>query len=326
MNDTVIKIPWAKSVDEKLIHIHDAVKGQKYYCPCCNEQLTFKEGKIKKRHFSHRSDTQCDPESVYHKLAKILICYAVYENSRGNRKITLISKCFGCHGENIKTIPPHFFSSSHEEVSIDNYRCDVVADTQNSRKIAIEIYHTHETDENKKEKLSIPWIELKSETVIENPFLWRCHDFRFRLGFCKDCINHFMDVIRLCDKHKIDRNLYTPLNIPNDKKHNYIADIITCYRCKKNTPVFIHNNGPTDKAPHTICFVRTPKVKKGYLSNTCVHCEAIIGIRYINWETTHIKYLNDFEYTLEYKWFGSKLSKQKELDILRGKLMNISHK
>ncbi|HBY2042310.1 TPA: competence CoiA-like family protein, partial [Klebsiella pneumoniae] len=116
------------------------------------------------------------------------------------------------------------------------------------------------------------------------------------------------------------------LNIPNDKKHNYIADIITCYRCKKNTPVFIHNNGPTDKAPHTICFVRTPKVKKGYLSNTCVHCEAIIGIRYINWETTHIKYLNDFEYTLEYKWFGSKLSKQKELDILRGKLMNISHK
>lgn len=87
----------------------------------------------------------------------------------------------------------------------------------------------------KKEKLSIPWIELKSETVIENPFLWRCHDFRFRLGFCKDCINHFMDVIRLCDKHKIDRNLYTPLNIPNDKKHNYIADIITCYRCKKHT-------------------------------------------------------------------------------------------
>lgn len=78
MNDTVIKIPWAKSVDEKLIHIHDAVKGQKYYCPCCNEQLTFKEGKIKKRHFSHRSDTQCDPESVYHKLAKILICYAVW--------------------------------------------------------------------------------------------------------------------------------------------------------------------------------------------------------------------------------------------------------
>ncbi|ECB7775660.1 competence CoiA-like family protein, partial [Salmonella enterica subsp. enterica serovar Montevideo] len=36
--------------------------------------------------------------------------------------------------------------------------------------------------------------------------------------------------------------------------------------------------------------------------------------------------LNDFEYTLEYKWFGSKLNKQKELDILRGKLMNISHK
>jgi competence CoiA-like predicted nuclease len=51
MNDTVIKIPWAKSVDEKLIHIHDAVKGQKYYCPCCNEQLTFKEGKSKKDTF-----------------------------------------------------------------------------------------------------------------------------------------------------------------------------------------------------------------------------------------------------------------------------------
>jgi competence CoiA-like predicted nuclease len=54
MNDTVIKIPWAKSVDEKLIHIHDAVKGQKYYCPCCNEQLTFKEGKSKKTLFTQK--------------------------------------------------------------------------------------------------------------------------------------------------------------------------------------------------------------------------------------------------------------------------------
>ncbi len=82
----------------------------------------------------------------------------------------MVSKCHGCDKEHKKIITPCIFSNAKEEVPIDKYRCDVVAYLNNGNKVAIEVFHTHEIDEKKKENLSIPWIELKSETVIEDPF------------------------------------------------------------------------------------------------------------------------------------------------------------
>ncbi|EII5450411.1 competence CoiA-like family protein [Salmonella enterica] len=296
MKNKVIKISWANDSDGNVINVNDAIREKDYYCPCCDEKLTLRAGNIIRKHFSHRNDSKCDPESVYHKLAKFLICYAIDEK---------------------KVIMPCFFSHALEEVPIDKYRCDVVAYLNNGNKVAIEVYHTHKVDDDKKEHLPIPWIELKSETIIEDPFLWICDDFKFKLTFCSDCIQHF--------KH------YTPLNIPNDKEFNYIADLITCYRCKSITPVFLHNNGNEYNTPHTIKFIKTPKVRNGYFTNTCVNCGIIIGMRYIYWETTHLKNLQDLEifrdlqlenvFYEKQQWFGTQTSKQKELNMVRRKLM-----
>lgn len=162
--------------------------------------------------------------------------------------------------------------------------------------------------------------------------MWICDDFKFKLSFCSDCIKHFKKIISVCDKYKIDRKLYTPLNIPNDEEYNYIADLITCYRCKAITPVFFHNNGTEYDAPHTLKFIKTPKVPKGYLTNTCAKCGTIIGMRYAFWETSHIKKLQDLEIfrdlELEHlfyekqQWLGNEESKQKELNSIRERLMN----
>ena len=332
MKKNSIKISWAKNSEGKVVNVKNAIKEESYFCPCCNEKLTFRSGNIKRKHFSHKNDTKCDPESVYHKLAKFLICYAIDENSKGNKKIKMVSKCHGCEKEYERIMIPYIFSYAKEEVSIDSYCCDVVAYLSNGNKVAIEVFHTHEIDEEKKQKLSIPWIELKSENVIEDPFLWLCNDFKFKLSFCNDCLKHFKNIIAVCDKYKIDRKLYTPLNIPNDKEYNYIADLIKCHRCKTDTPVFFHNNGNEYDAPHTIKFIKTTKVKRGYLNNTCANCGTIIGMKYIFWETSHINKLQDLvifkDIELEYmlyekqKWFGNKKLKQKELNILREKLMN----
>ncbi|MHC6327348.1 competence protein CoiA family protein [Escherichia coli] len=331
MKEKIIKISWGKTSDGKVINVNDAIRDKDYYCPCCDEKLTLRTGNIKRKHFSHRNDSKCNPESVYHKLAKFLICYAISENAKGNKQIKMVSKCHGCDKEHKKIITPRIFSNAKDEVPIDKYRCDVVAYLNNGNKVAIEVFHTHEIDEEKKKNLSIPWIELKSETVIEDPFLWICDDFKFKLSFCSDCIKHFKKIISVCDKYKIDRKLYTPLNIPNDKDYNYIADVITCYRCKAITPVFFHNNGTEYDAPHTLKFIKTPKVPKGYLTNTCAKCGTIIGMRYAFWETSHIKKLQDLEIfrdlELEHlfyekqQWFGNISSKQKELNLIRCKLM-----
>lgn len=39
----------------------DAEKGEKYFCPCCNEPTILKSGKIKAPHFAHKSHHNCDP-------------------------------------------------------------------------------------------------------------------------------------------------------------------------------------------------------------------------------------------------------------------------
>lgn len=102
MKRQIIKISWAKDSEGKVIHVNDAIKDNNYYCPCCDEKLILRAGTIKRKHFSHRNDSKCDPESVYHKLAKFLICYAIDENSNGHKQIELVSKCHGCDKEHKK--------------------------------------------------------------------------------------------------------------------------------------------------------------------------------------------------------------------------------
>ncbi|HFM0037621.1 TPA: competence protein CoiA family protein, partial [Escherichia coli] len=66
MKEKIIKISWGKTSDGKVINVNDAIRDKNYYCPCCDEKLTLRTGNIKRKHFSHRNDSKCDPESVYH--------------------------------------------------------------------------------------------------------------------------------------------------------------------------------------------------------------------------------------------------------------------
>lgn len=317
-----LKIPWARNIDGELINIEDAIKGKEYFCPCCSERLTFRSGKIKKRHFSHKTDTECDPESLYHKLAKILICFAIEQNAKGNRTIKLRNICFGCDKEHEQIISKGYFSHGEVEVQIGKYRCDVVGYSNNNKQIAIEVFHTHESEETKKHLLKNPWIEVETSTILDNPFVWICYDFRFSLNFCSECTDHFKKVIKYCDIYRIDRRTYTPLNIPYDKHDYFIADIISCYRCNRTIPVFDLENSSCDFAvPHTVKFMRTKREPRGYITNTCGHCGAIIGNFYVRTETRNIGSNPDFPYVMRKKWFGVHHVRLKQLENARFKLM-----
>ena len=42
------------------VHIDDAIRENKYYCPTCGEELSIKRGEIRVHHFSHLSTSSCD--------------------------------------------------------------------------------------------------------------------------------------------------------------------------------------------------------------------------------------------------------------------------
>lgn len=46
--------------NKERIHIDDTIRGEKYYCPTCGEELCLKKGNIKVHHFSHVSSSNCD--------------------------------------------------------------------------------------------------------------------------------------------------------------------------------------------------------------------------------------------------------------------------
>ena len=49
--------------DEERVFITDAVKGEKYYCPICGEEVVPKQGAVMSWQFAHKSKRKCDPWS-----------------------------------------------------------------------------------------------------------------------------------------------------------------------------------------------------------------------------------------------------------------------
>lgn len=74
MKEKIIKISWGKTSDGKVINVNDAIRDKNYYCPCCDEKLTLRTGNIKRKHFSHRNDSKCDPESAVFFKIVVTLC------------------------------------------------------------------------------------------------------------------------------------------------------------------------------------------------------------------------------------------------------------
>lgn len=319
-----LKIPWAYAENKNIVHASEGIKKEHYYCISCKEKVILRKGEIKQPHFSHISDSTCEPESACHKICKTLILNSIKQNAENDKSLKLTTNCFGCSETFTREINGGYFKSGEQEVGIKKYKCDVVAETIKSSKLAIEVYHTHETDIVKKIKIGIPFIEITTENILDDPFHWISYDFRMNCNFCKKCIDHYMEIIKICDFYQIDRRTYTPLNIPYYRSFSYFADKIICYRCKSIIPVFIKNHHFIGNSliPKTIKLVKTPKCPDGYFSNTCPCCGVIQGENHILKETTHISLLEDLKYTMSYKHFGLMKNKQQELDRYHFKLMN----
>ncbi|RHH69965.1 MULTISPECIES: competence protein CoiA [Vagococcus] len=67
----------AKNDAQQMISSHEAVKSETYYCPCCQNEVVLKKGKIKFPHFAHKTLSNCEatsePETLEHLKGKSLI-------------------------------------------------------------------------------------------------------------------------------------------------------------------------------------------------------------------------------------------------------------
>jgi hypothetical protein len=161
----------------KYEHPNIANKIHKYECPSCKRNVIFKNGKIKKSHFSHnKSENPCNyydkpNESQKHKHAKLLLKYILDNKS----DILFYRFCNDCsikknmfkyeitkndYNENTSTIIEYKFNYNNSHRSAD------VALIENKNiKYIFEICYKNKTKEENRPE---PWFEINSEKLINN--------------------------------------------------------------------------------------------------------------------------------------------------------------
>lgn len=186
--------PFAMNENNEMIYIKtgDVNNKEKYkncYCPECGEKLIPRMGEKNKWHFSHLSNKQCNGnfETSLHLYAKELIKrnnkillpdITVGEYIEDNKMDTAFLKdMHKWENENQERITDKLFIKENiyqykwieNEVKIDDFIPDCIVEI-GGKKLAVEIYVTHEVDKEKEEKVKkskIDMIEICLDDIKE---------------------------------------------------------------------------------------------------------------------------------------------------------------
>lgn len=275
------KIPYGINESGELIPAESAKIGCQYKCPNCWTLLIHRAGDVRAKHFAHPPESNCSFESILHITAKRLIHNAIMDNARGQKTISLQNSCQNCGNDFLSKLPSGTFSKAALEVKAGDYLCDIMAYRDEMPSLAIEIFNTHKVDFDKSVNLPVHWIEITAEAAIGNPYYWVPTQAGLKESYCNSCKTHVKHIIEVADRFDIDRNLYSAVKKLN--KSVYIADIVKCFKCKVEIPVFwwqgvpFCQSEPPIPKPKTIKSRYSKQWGGSYWANTCVNCNVIQG-------------------------------------------------
>ena len=122
----------------KLIYIDDSEKGQEYFCPGCKKLIVARKGNERAHHFAHKSkkfDCEHGYQSALHYMAKD--CFLELEY------LTFLK-----NGVAVR----YKIDSVVLEQKVDDIIPDILV-TCDGKRFIVEIYVTHEVDDEKKQKI-----------------------------------------------------------------------------------------------------------------------------------------------------------------------------
>lgn len=275
-----LRVPLAIDSYGKLCSPKEAEKTKTYYCPVCKEPVILKKGEKKVPHFAHKITETCNPKTIMHKTAKILIKQMIEEWKLGKTQSPIVErKCHVCGDIVTQLLPDKVYSVALEHKMVDGTIPDIVLmDNEKTPLAAIEIRVTHAVDEEKSKKISIPFIELEGKDVIENPTVWVPVTDKFKPVICRNCKLAYLKFQNKAQQLAKVMGIELP-------KSYFRYGITTCWKCKKEILVFIWPNKEpfsvsTPKSrpiPHTLQFRYSKTVGHKYWANTCPYCKSIQG-------------------------------------------------
>ncbi len=173
--------------NDNLIHVNNAEKGSKYYCPLCKKEFILrksgKSGKGSRRpHFAHNELTpNCTPEGVLHYSFKKMLISLLEKFKNENRDLVMSWRCSSCEHANSVFLLQRVVSIK-EEFNLGVCRPDIALLDDAGKIIAvIEIVVNHSPEENvlqyyKTNKIVLIQINVETEDelfmveeIISNP-------------------------------------------------------------------------------------------------------------------------------------------------------------
>ncbi|HJV81341.1 competence protein CoiA family protein [Noviherbaspirillum sp.] len=269
-------VPYGVDPDANIVHARDAIPNIAYTCPSCETELVLHAGPIKARHFAHKANTACDGETLAHITAKLLIAKVIREHPSTGPSIHLRCACDECHTSFEKLLPSDAFSASKVEEPVGKYICDVVAIKAGAAVLAIEILKSHSVEDDKASALGLPWIELKADDVLEDPFHWRPAQARLKRTTCPKC------KAKRAKLEEVAMHWKLPATHPD-----YIAAVAPCWSCHKDIiwywwrGVPFAESRPPAPIPTSVQHRYSKMYGGRYWMNVCPSCNAPQGDNFV---------------------------------------------
>lgn len=274
-----LRVPFAFDDEKRLHNPQTAEKGKPYFCPACQDAVILKKGEIKTAHFAHKASETCNQETILHKTAKQLIVDAISDWKSDKTDAPVLKRtCEICHQSKDQSLPDKVECAMLEYRMSDGFVVDVALMVESEPAAAIEIRVSHAVDENKAKLLSVPFIELEGQKVIENPTVFEPildRFLSFTCGACKQAKARFQVKVKEIAKQ-------TGIELP---ARYYRYGFCKCWKCKREIIVFAwpktsqwDRSAPKmEPIPRTIQYRYSNTVSNKYWVNTCLCCGSIQG-------------------------------------------------
>jgi hypothetical protein len=165
---------YAENRNGKIIHISNALMGESYYCPECNERFAFKKGIIRQQHFAHtNTSSNCTGEGYLHKTFKKMLLEFIRDHINKNLPLNINWDCNICKNQHNGNLIGGIIDVE-DEYNLEICRPDIVLINEAGIiPIIIEIVHKHEPENNvieycKNNKIVLIRIKLDSLEDLEN--------------------------------------------------------------------------------------------------------------------------------------------------------------
>jgi hypothetical protein len=268
-----LSVPFGLNDKKILVSAQNSVRNECYFCPSCGDKVILKKGEIKTAHFSHKVGNICNQETIIHKTAKFLIHTTVSDWILNKKSSPIMKRKCACCGFARKQLLPNFIDDVRLEYRLlDGSIADVILISEGNPRAVIEIKVTHAVDDIKANRISLPFIELDGNQIIQNPTVWIPLQDKFKPLICSKCKKAYSWF-----QQKIsDISKVTKISLPTSY---YRYAFQSCWKCNKEIIVFSWNDEiPALKPiPKTIQLRYSRTAGHKYWANTCPYCDSIQG-------------------------------------------------